>query len=144
MTSATFWLILGVALYILEVLGASGFLMGAAHAAIAMALVTFLFDLGWMYQGIAYAIMAAITTYVYFQFFRTTCPVSEQPALHDRAGSLIGIRFDMPENLDSGDQTRIALEDSVWRVKASTKLEKGQRARVSGNDGTLLIVEPCD
>ena len=101
------WLTIAIVLFIAEVLGAAGFLVGAAVAALALAALTyFVADLGIAAQIFIYAVVAVIATLVYFRFFRATEP-SNSDTLPKRSQMMVGRRFTLGEKLAAGTEIRV-------------------------------------
>ena len=133
------WLALGLALLAAEALGASGFLIGAAVAALANAVLVWLFpSLGVTAQLVLYAISALIATYAYFQLFRDAQNSEDTPPINERAASLIGKQVTLEEDLT--DEGRVQIGDTMWKVTADGPLKAGTQVVVSGTDGLTLQV----
>ena len=134
------WLTVSIVLFIAEVLGASGFLIGAAVAALAMAAVTFLFsDMGFAFQIFVYTVMAVIATLVYFKFFRTTQP-SNTEVLPRRAEMMMGRRFTLGEKLGAGSEMRVQLGDTMWVVTSPQDIDMGSEVEVVACDAMRLQI----
>lgn len=141
MTPALIWLGLGVVLGIVEVLGASGFLIGAAVAAIAMAMATWVFPgLDVVAQVIIFAVAATVATFIYFRFFRSTDP---RPGvdLHDKVGTMIGHQFTLSDPLTANSKTRTRIDDTLWTVRSREDLQEGARVRIVGGTPQIVDVE---
>ncbi|WP_432470856.1 NfeD family protein [Amphritea sp. HPY] len=134
------WLSLGVVLLILEIMGASGFLVGLAVASLALAGVAYL-DLvsTWQYQLLWFALLGMICTVLYWRLFRNFNTQSEEPLMNDRAAQLIGRRLKLEQALENG-QGRIQIGDTFWKVEADDELEPGTRIEVYGCEGMTLKV----
>ncbi len=136
------WLIVAIVLVIAEVLGAAGFLIGAAVAGFAMAVLTYLFsDLAIAVQIFIYACVAVVATVVYFRFFRATQP-SNREVLPSRASMLVGRRFTLDEKLDAGNELRVQLGDSMWVVSSAQDIDIGTEVEVVDCDATRLQIAP--
>ena len=133
------WFGLGLLLLIFEVMGASGFLLGAAVAAIAMAVITFAVDISIPIQISIYAVVAVIGTLVYYRFFRGTQP-SNKNALPTRTEAMIGRRFALDEAIQPGAEIRVQLGDTMWRVASESDLDKGSNVEVVSTDNMRLVV----
>ena len=135
------WVIVAVVLLIFEVLGASGFLIGAAVAALALAVLTFVIsDLGMVAQFLSFAIIAVIATLVYFKFFKMTQP-SNKDSLPGRSQMMLGRRFILEEELPAGVETRVQLGDTMWRVVSDGAIAQGSNVVVVGGDEMQLHIE---
>ncbi len=138
------WLTVAIVLFIAEVLGAAGFLVGAAVAALALAALTyFVSDLGVAGQIFTYAIVAVIATLVYFRFFRATEP-SNLDTLPQRAQMMIGRRFTLGEKLAAGTEIRVQLGDSMWVVTSTRDIDTGAEVEVVDCDTMRLQVATVD
>ena len=134
------WLTIAIVLLIAEVLGAAGFLVGAAVAALALAALTyFVSDLGIAAQIFTYAVVAVIATLVYFKFFRATEP-SNRDSLPKRAQMMIGRRFTLGEKLAAGTEIRVQLGDSMWVVTSMRDIDMGAEVEVIDCDTMRLQV----
>ena len=141
MHPALIWLGIGILLGIFEVLGASGFLIGAAVAAIAMALVTWaLPEISLIAQSVFYAVGATIATYVYFRFFRTTDP-NKDVDLHDKVGGMVGQQFALDETLTAHMPSKMFIGDTMWTVRSSYDLAEGTMVRIVGGTAQTVEVE---
>ncbi|MYD46017.1 MAG: NfeD family protein [Gammaproteobacteria bacterium] len=138
---ALIWLGVGLVFGVAEVLGAGGFLIGIAVAGIGMSIVAFLFDLGAVFQIVAFAITATVATFIYYKFFRTTDPKPDLE-LHDKVGNMVGTEFVMEDALDSPGQIRTQIGDTRWSVRANTAIPKGTRVQIVGGSSTILDIEP--
>lgn len=138
------WLTIAIVLFLAEVLGAAGFLVGAAVAALALAALTyFVSDLGIAAQIFVYAVVAVIATLVYFKFFRATEP-SNKDSLPKRAQMMIGRRFTLGEKLAAGTEIRVQLGDSMWVVTSTRDIELGAEVEVVDCDTMRLQVATVD
>lgn len=124
------WLAIAILLFIAEVLGAAGFLIGAAVAALAMsALLFFVPTLAVTSQIFIYAVVAVVTTLVYFKFFRAAQP-SNRNELPTRAEAMMGRRFTLDESITAGNEVRVQLGDSMWVVTSPQDIDEGTEVEV--------------
>lgn len=138
------WLTVAIVLFIAEVLGASGFLVGAAVAALALAALTLIVqDLGLATQISTYALVAVISTVVYFRFFKTTEP-SNRDLLPKRAQMMIGRRFTLDEKLAAGTELRVQIGDSMWVVTSIRDIDKEVEVEVVDCEAMRLQVDTVD
>ncbi|UTW03720.1 NfeD family protein [Amphritea atlantica] len=136
------WLTLGILLLILEVIGASGFLLGLAIASLVIAAAVGL-DLvsSWQFQLLWFALLAIIFTVLYWRIFRNFNRRSDEPLMNDRAAQLIGRKFQLEQDLDNG-QGRVRVGDTLWKAEADTVLTAGTRVEVYGSEGMILKIRP--
>ena len=138
------WLTIAIVLFIAEVLGTVGFLIGAAVAALALAALTyFVSDLGIAAQIFTYAVVAVIATLVYFRFFRAT-ERSNRDVLPKRAQMMVGRRFTLGEKLAAGTEVRVQLGDAMWVVTSTRDIDMGAEVEVVDCDTMRLQVATVD
>nr|WP_320135996.1 NfeD family protein [uncultured Amphritea sp.] len=138
------WLILGVLLLILEMLGASGFLIGLAVASLAVAGVVALGVVeSWSYQLLLFALLGIAFTILYWRVFRTFNSQTDEPLLNDRAAQLIGRKFVLEQNLENG-QGRVQVGDTLWKAEAETTLTAGTKVEIYASEGMVIKIRPLD
>lgn len=138
------WLILGVLLLILEMLGASGFLIGLAVASLAVAGAVALGVVeSWSYQLLLFALLGIAFTILYWRVFRTFNSQTDEPLLNDRAAQLIGRKFVLEQNLENG-QGRVQVGDTLWKAEAETTLTAGTKVEIYASEGMVIKIRPLD
>lgn len=138
------WLILGVLLLILEMLGASGFLIGLAVASLALAGAVALGVVeSWSYQLLLFALLGIAFTILYWRVFRTFNSQTDEPLLNDRAAQLIGRKFVLEQNLENG-QGRVQVGDTLWKAEAETTLTAGTKVEIYASEGMVIKIRPLD
>ena len=136
------WIALGLLLLVAEMLGASGFLLGAAVAALAMGAVTWIApELSTVWQLTIYAFAAVAATLVYFQLFRDAQDQPARPLLNKRARRLIGHQFKLDDDLELSTG-KVQIGDTMWSVEASEPLTKGTLVEVVDVDRMVLMIAP--
>ncbi len=119
-------------------MGAAGFLLGAAAAAVAIGvLALFVPALAVATQFSLYAVVALVATGLYLKVFRTEQADRGSSELNHRAASLIGHEFDLTEQLATGSN-RVQIGDTFWRVESNSVLESGTRVKVVAADEMSL------
>ncbi|MCV6587678.1 MAG: NfeD family protein [Marinobacterium sp.] len=138
------WLILAVALIIGEMLGAAGFLLGAALAALLVSGLLFLGLLGgWQSQLLWFALLAVVLSFVWYAVYQRMKGKTDTPDLNDRAGQLVGRQFVLQEDLPAG-QGRVQIGDTFWRVKAEGSLSAGVTVVVTDAERQVLLLKVVD
>ena len=141
--SAAHWAVLGMVLLAAEALGAAGFLIGAGVAALAMAVVTFVFpELGAGTQLASYAGLSLACTYAYFNVFRGATRGTGL-LLNHRSRHMIGTTFVLDEALLAGEEGRVQLGDTLWKVVSDTALAAGDKVVVDAAEPMRLIIVPA-
>ena len=141
--TAYHWIALALILLTAEMLGASGFLLGAAAAAFGMGALVWMFpNMGIAMQFTVYAIGAIIATILYFQLFRDAQAQPARPLLNKRARRLVGHQFELEEDVDLGT-TRIQIGDTMWKVESEQPIAKGTRVEVVDTNRMSLVIAAC-
>ena len=136
------WWILGLILVILEVFAPSTFFLWLGISAGLVGVVAWLFpEMRWEYEWILFAIIAIISIIISRRFFINNPGVEDNPTLNQRGAQYIGRQFTLTEAIRNG-RGKIHVDDTQWSVEGP-EMEAGEAVRVTGVDGTLLIVEPA-
>ncbi|MTI13730.1 NfeD family protein [Sansalvadorimonas verongulae] len=135
------WVVFCFLLLGMEALGAGGFLLGAAAAAVLQGFLLWLVpDMGWAVQFSVFGAGALIFTVVWWFFLRKSGQNSEEPLLNDRAAQMVGRIVVLDQNLPGG-HGRIQIGDTKWKVRANQTLEAGATVVVVGSEGMTLFIE---
>lgn len=134
-----FWLIAGVILAIAEILVPGFFLIWLAVAAIVTGLLAFILPISMALQILLFAGLAVVAVYAGRRWFILNPIESTDPKLNDRGARLIGETVVVVEAIQDG-RGRVKVGDSVWNARGADAAQ-GDRVRVTGSDGTALLVE---
>ena len=138
------WLILGIFVLILELLGAGGFLLGIGVAALVVsATMAVIPGLDWHWQFLLFAILSVVVTFIYWKKFRHFNEKTQQPLLNARVQRLIGRKVSLLTPLVNGTG-KVQIEDALWTVSSSQELPKGAIVTITGAEGMTLLVEAQD
>ncbi len=134
------WLILAVALIILEILmpGAYFLWMGISAAVVGGAMFVFP-QMSILVQVLIFAILSVITVMMYRSYKKKNPLVTDEPALNRRGEKYIGQSFTLKEPIVNG-VGKIKVDDSTWKIKGFD-IDAGETVRVVAVEGTTLIVE---
>ena len=135
------WLALALLLLGAEALGAAGFLLGAAIAAFASAVVVWLFpDLGMGAQLGFFALGAVLATVVWFQLFRDVQDDADHDTgLNTGAARLIGTHLVLTSDIPHREG-REQIGDTYWKLVTDEPLTEGTEVEVVGADTMHLKV----
>jgi membrane protein implicated in regulation of membrane protease activity len=134
------WLILAVLFFVLELAAPGIFLVWFGIAAAIVGGLALLFDVAWQWQLVLFAILSVVAAVAARKFLRTDEVQSEHPLLHRRAQQHIGKSYVVADAIENG-RGKVRIGDSLWRVEGPDA-EQGSRVKVTGADGTTLLVEP--
>ncbi len=137
-----YWLSFGLLLIVGETLGAAGFLLGAAVAALLLGAVVLLMpEMNWHEQVLSFAVLSIFFTVVYWKRFRRFNEKTDRPQLNQRLLQLVGTTHVLASPVEDG-VGRLQAGDTLWKVHCKqSSLPAGARVRVTGVKGTHLVVE---
>lgn len=133
------WLILAIAIFMIEAMGIGGFFLGAGVAAVVVALSAWLIDgFHWQWQLAVFAVLAVVFTLVYWQRFRRFNLGTQADTINQGAAVHIGKEF--RALFDSVDgRTKVSIGDALWTVQVEARA--GDRIKISGAESLLLLGE---
>jgi membrane protein implicated in regulation of membrane protease activity len=134
------WLVIGLALALLEMLVPGVYLIWLAMAALAIAVLAFVSAPPLALQVIAWVSLSLIFAFSARRWLRDRPIVSSDPLLNNRAGRLVGETALVTQPIASGTG-RVKIGDSEWTARGEDA-EAGARVRIIGARGTELLVEP--
>lgn len=134
------WFVLAVILIVLELTTTTGFLLGIAFAALALAGILLVVpSLLWNWQFLLFGVLSVIMTLGYRTYFRPASDASDNPLLNDRAAQMVGKSFVLGADLDRSGADMIG--DTRWALRSAGLIKKGVRVRVVAVEGMVLIVD---
>ena len=134
------WLTLGLVLAGLEMLLPGVYLIWLALAAIATGVLTAAFDLSLPMQVIDFVFLSLIIAFSAKRFLRDKPIESSDPLMNRRGARLVGETALVVQAIEHGSG-RVRLGDSEW-IARGPNVAAGERVRVSGSEGAILLVEP--
>lgn len=133
------WAIAGVLLLIAEIIAPGFFLVFVGAAAIATGLFTLLFDLGTAPQMILFAVYSVLAVMIGKRWYGEPDMNDENLRLNDPSRRLVGKTVTVVEAVDEhGGRVRVG--DGEWNARGGP-VAPGERAKVTGVEGSCLIVE---
>jgi membrane protein implicated in regulation of membrane protease activity len=133
------WLALGLILAVAEMAIPGVFLIWLAGAAIVTGVLAWIMPLSLAVQIVVFAALAIVAVFAGKRYLRANPVESADPLMNDRGGRLIGDVVVVTSVIESGSG-RVKHGDSEWLAKGPDA-EPGTKMRVSGHDGTVLLVE---
>ncbi len=133
------WLALGMVLAIAEIAIPGVFLIWLAGAALVTGLLTFVLPIGLPLQIGVFAVLAIGSVFAGRRWLAAHPVVGADPLMNDRTGRLIGQTV-LVTNAIVGGAGKVRQGDGEWLARGPDA-EPGTRMRVSGAEGTVLLVE---
>lgn len=143
--SPWWWVALALALAIVEVLTFSFFLIWPALAAVAVAVLLWIFpDMSGSAQLLWFAILAAAFTVGGRQMVFMRKPTSERPNLNQRGSALIGRNAVIVDGFVAGGLGNVEVDGVRWRARMpdhDRNPAPGEIFGIADADGMMLILE---
>ena len=133
------WLAIGLVLAAAEMAIPGVFLIWLAGAALITGVLSWLIPMGMPLQVVVFAVLAIVAVFSGKRYLAAHPVVSADPMMNDRGGRLVGETVLVTQAIDGGSG-RVRQGDGEWLAKGPDA-EPGTKMRVSGHDGTVLIVE---
>lgn len=133
------WLALGLLLAIAEMVIPGVFLIWLAGAAILTGLLAWVVPIGVPLQIAIFAALAIVSVFIGKRYLAANPITPADPKMNDRGARLLGEMVTITQAIDGGSG-RARHGDSEWLVKGPDA-EPGTRMRISGHDGSVLLVE---
>ncbi|MFT5486491.1 MAG: hypothetical protein ACI9JL_001385 [Paracoccaceae bacterium] len=149
MQSITFWywLAFGMGLMLVEVLVPGVLFLWLGVAAIVTGLILLAIpDMSWEVQLVVFAVLSVVSVFVGRRYVYANPEPTDHPNLNRRGENFIGQQYAL-DGATSGGQGRIKIGDSLWAVATrpqGTELEADARVKVTGVDGSTLVVEAVE
>ncbi|MGB5076023.1 MAG: NfeD family protein [Sphingorhabdus sp.] len=134
-----FWLSLGLALGIAEMLAPGFFLIWLGMAALIVGLLDWFLPISVPFQVALFATLSVLTVFAGKKFLKDNPIETDDPKLNDRGARMAGEIVTVVEAIQDGNG-RVKVGDSVWSARG-TDAAVGSRVRVMGSDGAVLLVE---
>lgn len=137
------WWIAAVILLVLEIFAPGAFFMWMGISAVVVGLLAYLFsDMGWTYQVLIFSVFSVASIVAWRNYQGKNPATTDQPTLNQRGAQYIGRTFGLQEAIENG-HGKIKVDDTTWKV-LGPDCEQGSRVKVTGVDGTMLVVERVD
>lgn len=137
------WLVLGLALMILEILAPSTFFLWMGLAAMVVGgLLWFMPGMGLEVQLILFATLSIVTIGLGRSYLKRHPVETDRPTLNVRGAQNVGRILTLDAPIVNG-VGRVRVDDTLWKV-IGPDLPAGTRVEVIGVEGTALRVRPLE
>ena len=133
------WLALGLLLAAAEIVAPGVFLIWLGVAALATGVFAWVLPIDVPQQVVLFAVLAVLAVYAGRNWFRANPMPEPDPLLNKRGARLVGETGTVVVPIGE-TEGRIRLGDSEWLARGQAS-EVGARVRVTGSDGSVLLVE---
>lgn len=134
------WLIAAAVMGIAEILVPGVFLIWLAAAAAVTGVVALALPIGPASQFALFGLLSLAAVYFGRRIYAANPIESSDPLLNDRVTRLIGETLVVVAAIENG-RGRVTVGDTVWPARGADAAI-GSRVRVTGAEGTALLVEP--
>ena len=118
------------------------YLIWLAVAAVITGLLTLGIGLGLPAQVVVFVSLSLIAAFSAKRVLRDSPIESSDPLLNQRGTRLIGESALVTQAIDAGSG-RVKYGDSEW-IARGPDIAEGERVRITGSDGAILMVEPLN
>ena len=130
------WLVLGLALIIIELFAWSTFFLWMGISAVVVGILLYLSpNMSWETQLLIFSFLSIVTIYLAKKFLKVETIDTQ---LNERASRHVGNIYTVAELDNNGAKVKVG--DSLWLAKGCDMVI-GQQVKVVGTDSTTLIVE---
>ena len=130
------WLVLGLALIIIELFAWSTFFLWMGISAVIVGILLYLSpNMSWETQLLIFSFLSIVTIYLAKKFLKVETIDTQ---LNERASRHVGNIYTVAELDNNGAKVKVG--DSLWLAKGCDMVI-GQQVKVVGTDSTTLIVE---
>ncbi len=134
------WLILAVAMIILEILIPGAYFLWMGVSAIFVGALMYVFpEMVFLVQILIFAVLSVITVVMYKSYRKKNPIVTDEPTLNRRGEKYIDQKFTLTEPIINGEG-KIKVDDSTWKI-VGMDMPAGMIVRVVAVEGTTLKVE---
>lgn len=133
------WLAIGLALGAAEILVPGVFLIWMAGAALIVGLLTAMLPIGIPLQIVIFAVLAIIAVFLGRNYLKAHPIEDADPLMNKRGARMVGEVALVVQPIEAGSG-RVRLGDSEWIARGGD-IAAGERVRVTGNEGSILLVE---
>ena len=134
-----FWLSLGLILGVAEMVAPGFFLMWLGLASLTVGILDYFLPITLAYQVAMFATLSVLTVFAGKKFLQKNPIESDDVNLNDRGARMTGEIVTVVEPITNG-HGRVKVGDSVWNARGMDAAI-GTAVRVTGSDGSILLVE---
>lgn len=134
------WLIAAAVLIAFEILAPGVFFLFFAFAAFIVAGVAWVFDFGWQYEVLLFAIIGFLSMYAGRKYFKAEQNVLGDDPINDPMMAFMGDVVTLHSAIENGTG-KAKIKDSVWTVLGADAA-KGAKVKIIGKNGQKFTVEP--
>lgn len=138
------WWALAVILAAAEIVVPTTYLLWPAISAALVGLALAVFgDFDWRLQVLAFAVLAVLSTVLWFRWWRQRPETKTASTLNSRSARYIGRRLHLTKDVIDG-HGQIQLDDTWWpaRTQSGDGLKTGDQVEVVASDGAVLVIRP--
>jgi len=134
------WLALGLMLAVAEMVIPGVFLIWLAGAALVTGFLAMVLPMGMPLQIVLFAVLAIVAVFSGKRYLAAHPVEAADPKMNDRGARLVGQTALVVQAIEFGSG-RVKIGDSEW-IARGANVAVGEHVRVSGSEGSILLVEP--
>ena len=133
------WLILGVALFVLETMVPGVHFLWFGIAAVIVGFLGLATGFAWQWQVLAFALISVLTVFWVRKYVRPDVAISDLPDLNVRGQQYVGRSLVVEQAIQNG-RGKVRVGDTLWAAEGPD-VPAGGRVTVTVARGTVLVVE---
>lgn len=133
------WFAVGIALLAFEIFFPVSISIWFGVSALIVGVLTLVLPGAWQTYFVVWAVLSIAILVAGRAMMRAYGGSSDDPHLNNRAGRLIGRVFTLAEPIGENGG-RLTIDDTVWRIRGP-HAAVGEKVRIAGVDGSVLVVE---
>lgn len=133
------WLIAAAILIGLEILAPGVFFLFFAFAAFIVAGISWVFNIGWQYEVLIFAIIGVVSMILGRKYFKNNQDVAESHPINDPMAAFVGDVVKLHTAIENG-RGKAKIKDSVWTV-LGPDAAAGTSVKIVDKQGQKFVVE---
>lgn len=139
---AWLWFAVAVLLFVLESIVPGVHFVWFGVSAVVVGLLALIVPIAWQWQLISFALIALVAVFWVRRTSREELSTPDVPDLNVRGAQYIGRILTVEDAIING-RGKVRVGDTMWLVEGEDAA-KGTRVKVTGVDGTVLVVVRAD
>ena len=135
------WFIIACSLFMLEFLGAAGYLFWLGMSALFIAVFQLFFDASWLLQWSSFASISLLALVIWWYFqHKSDRQDDQQRTLNQKRNQFLNQPLVLNQNVTIG-KNRIKINDGTWLAYSEQPIKAGTMIEVIDIEGITLIIK---
>ena len=134
------WFIFGLLFFIIEILSFTTFFLFLGISSILVGIINWGFGTSGEFDLIMFSVLSIISLVMAYVYLQKKGEHGTNMMLNDRSQAYVGRKITLSHDIPSGE-SRISIDDSLWKVRADRSYKRGDIIEVKSISGSVFIVE---